>query len=123
MLKELFNCSLGDHKSKDFCQYTLYQIGRDLLLIISGGESHIGSLAFTDKKSDIKQRSFSLEGHKEEKLANSALNKLKQVTTGELTVIGGIHYDNLNLKQINKIVKNCDELEEKIFNYLANKSN
>jgi len=112
---------LGSWEEKTFTSYRLEQFGYDWVLFITGGQAHIGSVACSEKnRTPEKVWQITLGQHKEENIVKNAVLRLKAILSGEILVIGGIHYDNLSRKQIQQIEKNCEvnlkRLEEIIIN-------
>ena len=110
--------STGDQPSKTFVEYRLTPIGRDWILQITGGEAHVGSLALSEKE-QIHQ--ITLQTHKESEIVQKAILGLKDLFQGELLVIGGIHYDDIQTSQIIQIEKNCDVLLTRVKDYIVNR--
>lgn len=89
------------------------EIGPDILLIITGGDAHIGavSTAYASPEFSVEVRTSSVPGHKEYLLSEDfALRACKRLSR-TVTVVMGIHYDNLNSEQIEHV---C-QLAEKAF--------
>ncbi|MEE9118466.1 MAG: hypothetical protein V3U02_07720 [Calditrichia bacterium] len=112
---------LGSWEENTFVSYRLEQLGYDWVLLITGGKSHIGSVACSEKnRASEEVWQITLGQHKEENIVKNAVLKLKDILSGEILVVGGIHYDNLSRKQIQQIEKNCEallkHLEEIIIN-------
>jgi len=102
---------LGSWEENTFVSYRLEQLGCDWVLLITGGKSHIGSVACSEKnRVSEKVWQITLGQHKEETIVKKAVLRLKDILSGEILVVGGIHYDNLNRKQIRQIEKNCEDL-------------
>ena len=106
---------LGSLKEKTFVSYRLGHIGYDWILLITGGKSHIGSVACSEKNrmtDEVWQ--ITLGAHKEDNIARNAALRLKDILKGEILVIGGIHYDRISRKQIQQIEKNCETLLKRL---------
>jgi hypothetical protein len=112
----MIEISLGSENDKTYVNYRLEPVGRDWILLITGGDSHIGSVAVTEKESknpdEIWQKTLTI--HKEGGIVRTAVSKLSKVLSGELLVVGGVHYDDINKSQIFQIVNNCNLLLEKL---------
>ena len=116
--KTIFESWRGDQHNKTFVRFQLFQFGRDMILLIGGGMRHIGSVAASDDgASTIRQ--FTIAGHKEDQIVKQAVEILSPLISGEILVIGGIHYDNITPEQIRRIQKNCSELLGDMTAYLA----
>lgn len=113
----------GSPESGDQVIYELYQIGRDWLLVIGGGISHIGSVASSERingKEELHQ--FTFQGHKEDKIVENAQRRLREITPGNILVIGGIHYEAISSAQIEKIVNHCETLLGKVEAFFTDSS-
>lgn len=105
----------GSLEEKTFVSYRLEQLGHDWLLFITGGESHIGSVACSEKNRTSEEVcQITLGKHKEDTIVRNAILRLKYLLKGEILVVGGIHYDNLSRKQIQQIEKNCENLLKRL---------
>lgn len=87
----------------DFDDITVRSLpmGRDLLIMITGGDAHIGAASTAYYEADkIKAQTSIVPGHKEhtlsEDMAIQAASSLKRT----VTVVMGIHYDNLTKAEI-----------------------
>ncbi len=88
-----------------------YKIGKDRLVIISGGEEeHIGSVTLIESKDHL--QTMSKKGHKDhivsEKMANVIYDKIGK----DLLVICGIHIENASKEEIDILVRNAKECVE-----------
>jgi gallate decarboxylase subunit D len=102
---------LGSLKEKTFVSYQLGRIGCDWILLISGGKSHIGSVACSqNNRMTDEVWQITLGAHKENKIVRNATLRLKDILKGEILVIGGIHYDRISRNQIQQIEKHCDTI-------------
>ena len=89
------------------------ELDTDLIYILGGGErSHIGGIVICEP--DKKPRIIKFEGHYDhivlQPIAEAACKKYKK----KVVAIGGVHVDNATKEEINKIVKNCKDLAEKL---------
>ena len=87
------------------------RIGEDRIYILGGGDkSHIGGLVICEPGK--KPQSISLESHYDyivlEPIANAACKKYNTTSVA----IGGIHIDNASKKDIDILIKNCEEIVE-----------
>ena len=119
--KPLFTFALGEKQEKTLVEFQLLSLGKDWLLIISGGDFHLGALACTDKVQGDNCFHYTLTDHEEGQVVTKAMEKLKNLVPGQLLVIAGIHYDDINKVQIKKILGNCEaltsQLQEKLLAY------
>jgi len=116
-MREPITFSIGDKQSNNFVEYRLMPLGRDWILQITGGDAHIGSLALSEKE-QIHQ--ITLDKHKESEIVEKAILGLKDLFQGELLVIGGIHYHNIQPSQITEIEDYCEELLDRVKQHIIN---
>ncbi len=117
-LEMLAEYSLGNEKEKTLTTYCLFRFGRDFLLTITGGETHIGSIACTDSVKAAIANQFTLLTHREDEIVRQATEALKSVIPGHLLVVGGIHYDDISREQISTINENCRFLKDKMVGFV-----
>lgn len=96
---------------------TATDVGNDLILLISGGVRHIGaaSTAYWDGES-VKVQTSVVPHHKEHAISESIALRVAEALNKTVTVVMGIHYDDLSKEGILKVVEivNC-----KVNEYLA----
>lgn len=81
-------------------------VGRDLLLLITGGVRHIGAASTAYLEGDSIQVSTSaVPHHKEHTISESIALKAAAALGRTVTVVMGIHYDDLNKEGIMKVVE------------------
>lgn len=82
------------------------EVGRDLLLLITGGERHIGaaSTAYTDGE-EVKAATTAVPHHKEHTISEAIALKAAARLGRTVTVVMGIHYDNLSKEGIAAVVE------------------
>lgn len=85
---------------------TATEVGRDLLLLISGGVRHIGatSTAYWDG-GRVKVQTSAVPHHKEHTITETVAIKLAEALSKTVTVVMGIHYDNLTKEGIMEVVE------------------
>lgn len=93
--------------------------GRDILLLITGGVRHIGaaSTAYVDGDK-IEVMTSALPHHKEHTLSEPIATRVAQTLHVTVTVVMGIHYDDLTKEGISEVVK---IVNDKIDQYLDKK--
>ena len=98
-------------------------IGPDLLVAIWGGEKpHIGAVAVAQPRPSLKDPEITSAsasvicniGHKEDELVKAASEILASILKTQVVVAAGIHWDNLDEKGIQRIIKNSKILVEMI---------
>ena len=97
----------GEGKYKVF--FEKKELDDDLIYVLGGGErSHIGGIVICEP--DKKPRIIKFEGHRDyivlQPIAEAACKKYKK----KIVAIGGVHVDNATKKEIDLLVKNCEEL-------------
>lgn len=81
-------------------------VGRDLLLLISGGERHIGATSTAYLNGDnVEVQTSAVPHHKEDIISESIAVKVSEALRKTVTVVMGIHYDNLSKEGILEVVK------------------
>ena len=99
---------------------SLTPVGRDLLAVLTGGDSHIGAsaLAFPGMQSIDDVLVSVVPGHREEDLARGIAFALMQAYEGSVQVCAGIHFDDISKKDIKDICKRARELCETACEYM-----
>ncbi len=118
MIDFVFECHLGEPENNSYIQYQLGTFGRDWILLIGGGKIHIGAIAYSNLKQQ-KKNTYQLEGHKEGILVEEALNVLGPMVNNEIVVIAGVHYDQIQPRQIKTIVFHSRILLGQVKSYLS----
>lgn len=87
------------------------RIGNDLLYILGGGEqTHIGGIVFCEP--NIEPKVLRLEGHYDDIVLKPIAEKASKKYCKRVVVTGGIHIENASKNDIEKLIKNCKELEK-----------
>ena len=117
---------------------TIIQLGNDILIIISGMHDHIGSITLAQPytadlypnilagyfaKSKFDRISASISTltqyhHRDDQLLAEFARKLAQNLTKIVSVIGGIHIDNISKEEIEIVAKMLTEMQEEIIQKL-----
>ena len=112
-MEDQFKASIDKGKFK----VTLYAItsGDDLIVIIEGGEKpHIGSvvIACPDKSKKVNYTIWTDAGHKDNIVAEDAATELMKSLNFDknVVVIAGLHIDNATREDIDRLVKNSNNL-------------
>jgi len=92
-------------------------VGRDLLLLITGGVPHIGaaSTAYMDGDRALVLTS-AVPHHKEHTISEAVALRIAAALHRTVTVVMGIHYDNLTREGISEVVK---IVNQKVDQYLT----
>ncbi|MUG47497.1 hypothetical protein [Paenibacillus woosongensis] len=88
-------------------------IGKDILLIVSGGERHIGasSTAYLNE-GQMHVQTCAVPGHKEHVLSEGLAMRAAEMLSRTVTVVMGIHYDQLSREEISAISGHVSRLME-----------
>ncbi|MNN18940.1 hypothetical protein D3C81_1321600 [compost metagenome] len=84
-------------------------MGRDLLIMITGGEAHIGAAStayYVDQ--EIQVQTSIVPGHKEHTLSVEMARQASRTLKRTVTLVMGIHYDNLTKEEIMKVSEITD---------------
>lgn len=86
-------------------------VGRDMMLIVTGGAAHIGavSTAYKGPSGDLEVQTTGLPGHKEHTISEDLALKAAKVLDRTVTVAAGIHYDHISTEEIRAIVAIVNE--------------
>lgn len=101
----------------DDIELTAVTVGRDLLLLITGGVRHIGaaSTAYPDGDT-VRVTTSAVPHHKEHTISEAIALRTASALNRTVTVVMGIHYDNLSKEGILKVV---EKVNSKVDQYLA----
>jgi hypothetical protein len=81
--------------------------GRDILLLVTGGEAHVGAVAVWDSRIKDGQATVTeLPGHREGPLAVECAEILGHALGRTVVAVVGIHQDNATREEIAAIVAN-----------------
>ncbi|MFC7680082.1 hypothetical protein [Paenibacillus sp. GCM10028914] len=84
------------------------EVGRDKLIIIKGGEAHIGAVSTAylvhNNPIRVKVETMSVPGHKEHLLTEKFARQCAEHLCQTVTVVMGIHFDHLQRSEIDQIV-------------------
>lgn len=79
-------------------------IGKDTLLVVTGGEAHIGAASTAYLEADeYKVSTTRVPGHKEHVLSEPAALHAARLLERTVTVVMGIHYDGITREQISEV--------------------
>ena len=82
-------------------------VGRDLLVLITGGKEHLGSVS-------SKAFSFSFPGHRDSVISDAAAASISAALNTNCVVLCGIHFDNITREQIEEVVRKGEKLAEAV---------
>jgi gallate decarboxylase subunit D len=101
-------------------------LGEDLLVILSGGASHIGAIGMAQPgpslintgKVTATSSVFTFPGHKEDGLSKSISDKLAKGLNKKTVVVAGLHWDGIKADEIKIIVEMCEKISQRIITEL-----
>ncbi len=116
--------SISDLKMKLYWGYVV--LGRDVVVMISGGKEHIGAVGISIPRPSLKDSNkissstsvFTRISHKEDEVVKKMGDKIASKTNRFTIVIAGIHFDNLSEIEIERIISKCDEIADKLIKEL-----
>ncbi len=83
-----------------------YDIGKDMLIVITGGEEdHIGSATLIETKSHL--QTMIKEEHQDHVVSEKMANIIYDTIKKDLLVVCGIHIDDANKEEIDILVHNA----------------
>ncbi len=97
---------------------TYSYIGSDLLVIINGGDAHIGGLSLIENNALSSLRKM---GHKDDIVSNIAASLIYDKIKKDTLVICGIHLDNATKNDIAILVDNAQKCVEKFLKEINDK--
>lgn len=97
-------------------------VGKDILVWLTGGKAHIGAVAVAEPRPSLnKDGSVSADasvmtmgGHKEDQLARKVALALASKLNVKVTVVAGMHWDNVNKDQIEVAGQLCIKLTKNL---------
>lgn len=100
-------------------------VGRDIVLVITGGSAHIGAVAtayYCDDAMEATVQTVALPGHREHDLAAELAEKAAASLGITVTVAAGIHFDGINREQISEIVAEANSVFDRYLTVKTEKS-
>ncbi|WP_243134833.1 hypothetical protein [Acetobacterium wieringae] len=86
--------------------YEIIPVGHDWLILLTGGDAHIGCTAIGD---DGRLSSYTPQSHKDDALAIPLAKKVSQTFHCVCTVVAGFHLDNITQEEIAEVVVNAEK--------------
>lgn len=93
-------------------------IGRDLLVLITGGESHIGAVAVGGFATRSYVSVITMPGHKDDCIATEAASRITERLKRACAVLVGIHVIGPSKEQISGIVEDALALVDRMIEAL-----
>ncbi|KNZ40910.1 hypothetical protein AKG39_14985 [Acetobacterium bakii] len=91
---------------KTALSYEIIPVGRDFLILLTGGDAHIGCTAIGD---DGRLCSYTPKSHKDDALAIPLAKKVSETFRCVCTVVAGFHLDDITRKEIIEVVANSQK--------------
>lgn len=102
-----------------------WRAAKDLLVYLYNQNIHIGAVAVAGYNREEK-RAFSsvvtMPGHRDDEVAKKQAHILARHTKGTVSVIAGIHVDNITLKEIAEVTANADKVVQALIKALPHRS-
>lgn len=103
------------------------QVGADLLVLVTGGEAHIGSASMATPRPSLADpantgatvSTFCYPSHKDHHVGNRIAEELSARLEKKVIVVCGVHYDNISGEQIAAVLAMTEALLEKLIQGLA----
>lgn len=90
---------------------TAIEMGKDLCIVLTGGESHLG--AVTVGAAGMDPETVAIGEHKEYHVTEKIAKILKEKHSGSFAICSGIHYDNIETEGIETVLQlSCEMAEE-----------
>lgn len=92
-----------------------HDMGNDIVILMYNENAHIGSVAVGEYFPSDNRSSCSVitrAGHREHRLAAETAEKIASATLRPVTVIAGIHLDDITHPEIERVLEICDNLTE-----------
>lgn len=91
------------------------KVGEDYMLILTGGEEHVGAVAvglFDEKSQRASSSVVTMPGHREEYLALDGARQVSRATKKNSVFVAGIHQNNISPEEIKDIISAAGEMVE-----------
>lgn len=97
-------------------------VGKDLLVVLTGGESHIGAIGMAvprpstqdPRKTSSTSSVFTHVGHKEDIIVKEISEFLSKEMGQKVVVVAGLHWKNISSREIAMVIKLCRTLAKEI---------
>ncbi|MCG1025165.1 MULTISPECIES: hypothetical protein [unclassified Dehalobacter] len=107
------NIDIGQDKLA--LSYDITIIGHDIVIIVTGGKQHIGSIAVGNCGTVTK---YTVEGHRDDALAEPLAQDISKLFNCVCLVSAGFHQDNMNKEEIKIVLLNHQQGIQKVIAYL-----
>lgn len=86
--------------------YEIIAVGNDWLILLTGGDAHIGCTAIGD---DGRLCSYTPQSHKDDALAIPLAKKVSETGHCLCTVVAGFHLDAITREEIKTVIDNAEK--------------
>lgn len=86
--------------------YEIISQGQDFVILVYGGEAHIGATVIGDKGT---LTSYTVAHHRDDLLAMKLAQKVSESFRCVCTVIAGFHLDSITEDEIKEVLENSDK--------------
>lgn len=93
----------------------LFFQGQDLVILLAGGDAHIGAVALAPCSNH--ESVLSILGHREGELTAKMASRLAHALDCHVVVCAGIHYPAITMEEIEFVYSLCDALVEDIIKF------
>lgn len=91
---------------KTTLHYEITQVGQDFLILLTGGDAHIGCTAIGD---DGRICVYTPKSHRDDALAIPLAKKVSETFHCICTVAAGFHLDDINREEIQTVIANAEK--------------
>ena len=118
MNQSAFYTELSEGSGRGFLRTRVLKMGKHILIIVGGGEEHIGAVALGEPGSSLSDKNkvtatasvITRSGHKEDEIARKISISIASFLNQPVLVCCGIHYENITAAEIDRIETNIDSL-------------
>jgi len=92
-----------------------FRVGKDLVVVIDGGRGHIGAVAAGTGCGGMAVSSvLTTPGHRDDRIAKDAAERISKRLACNCAVIAGVHYDNITPQEIKDVLNLSNELVDEL---------
>ena len=118
MNQSSFYIELSEGSGRGHLRARVLKMGKHTLIIVGGGEEHIGAVALGEPGSSLSDKNevtasasvITRFGHKEDEIARKISISMASFLNQPVLVCCGIHYENITPAEIDRIETNIDSL-------------
>ena len=118
----MYNLHYGERKVRVEMEASF--VGDDLRVVLTAGKAHIGAVALavpcmmTQEGITASCSVLTVPGHRDNVPAESTALKLCKTLQRPVSVTAGLHLEHASREEIETLLKNTDEVVEKLLKYL-----